>query len=62
MKIVVALYLKRYHDATVGKSGVWRILKRLDLGRPRSGHAGTRPQPGLIPKAVPARTVTDARS
>ncbi|MFE6338946.1 hypothetical protein ACFVOK_38005 [Streptomyces sp. NPDC057798] len=27
------MYLKRYHDVTISKSGVWRILKRLDMGR-----------------------------
>jgi transposase InsO family protein len=27
------MYLHRYHDVTVSKSGVWRILKRLDLNR-----------------------------
>lgn len=27
------MYLKRYHDIEVSKSGVWRILKRLDLNR-----------------------------
>jgi transposase InsO family protein len=29
----IAMYLKRYHDVTVSKSGVWRILKRLDMNR-----------------------------
>jgi hypothetical protein len=29
----IAMYLKRYHDVEVSKSGVWRILKRLDLNR-----------------------------
>ncbi|MCG3777025.1 MAG: hypothetical protein JW395_3900 [Nitrospira sp.] len=27
------MYLKRYHDITISRSGVWRILKRLDLNR-----------------------------
>ncbi|MFF3380510.1 hypothetical protein ACFYXF_47135 [Streptomyces sp. NPDC002680] len=27
------MYLKRYHDVTISKSGVWRILNRLDMGR-----------------------------
>ena len=27
------MYLKRYHDVTISKSGVWRILKRLDMAR-----------------------------
>jgi transposase InsO family protein len=27
------MYLKRYHDVEVSNSGVWRILKRLDLNR-----------------------------
>ena len=25
--------VKRYHDSTISRSGVWRILKRLDLNR-----------------------------
>ncbi|MFD2414843.1 IS481 family transposase [Amycolatopsis pigmentata] len=29
----IAMYLKRYHDITISKSGVWRILHRLDMGR-----------------------------
>ena len=28
-----AMYLKRYHDISVSESGVWRILRRLDLSR-----------------------------
>ena len=27
------MYLKRYHDLQVSRSGVWRILKRLDMNR-----------------------------
>jgi len=27
----IAMYLKRYHAITISHSGVWRILKRLDL-------------------------------
>ena len=29
----ISMYLKRYHDVQVSNSGVWRILKRLDLNR-----------------------------
>lgn len=29
----IAMYLKRYHDVTISKSGVWRILNRLNMGR-----------------------------
>lgn len=29
----IAMYLKRYHDITITPSGVWGILKRLDLNR-----------------------------
>jgi transposase len=29
----IVMYLHRYHDVTVSKSGVWRILKRLELNR-----------------------------
>jgi hypothetical protein len=27
------MYLKRYHDLQVSRSGVWRILKRLEMNR-----------------------------
>lgn len=27
------MYLQRYHDIQISVSGVWRILKRLDLSR-----------------------------
>jgi hypothetical protein len=27
------MYLGRYHDVTISHSGVWRILKRLDMSR-----------------------------
>ena len=29
----ISMYLQRYHDVTVSRSGVWRILKRLGLNR-----------------------------
>jgi transposase InsO family protein len=29
----ISMYLARYHDVTVSPSGVWRILKRLDMNR-----------------------------
>jgi transposase InsO family protein len=29
----IAMYLKRYHDVEVSPSGVWRILRRLDINR-----------------------------
>jgi transposase len=29
----IAMYLHRYHDITLSKSGVWRILQRLELNR-----------------------------
>jgi transposase len=29
----ISMYLKRYHDIEVSPSGVWRILKRLDMSR-----------------------------
>jgi hypothetical protein len=29
----IAMYLKRYHDVEISQSGVWRILKRLDMSR-----------------------------
>jgi transposase InsO family protein len=29
----ISMYLKRYHDVTISNSGVWRILKRLDMSR-----------------------------
>jgi transposase InsO family protein/transposase-like protein len=29
----ISMYLARYHDLTVSTSGVWRVLKRLDMNR-----------------------------
>jgi transposase InsO family protein len=29
----IAMYLKRYHEVQISSSGVWRILKRLELNR-----------------------------
>jgi transposase len=29
----IVMYLARYHEVTISSSGVWRILKRLDLNR-----------------------------
>ena len=29
----ILMYLKRYHDITNSTSGIWRILKRLDMNR-----------------------------
>lgn len=29
----IAMYLKRYHDVSISNSGVWRILKRLEMNR-----------------------------
>jgi hypothetical protein len=29
----IAMYRKRYHDIQISNSGVWRILKRLELNR-----------------------------
>lgn len=29
----ISMYLRRYHDLSISPSGVWRILKRLDLNR-----------------------------
>src|SRR5919106_5289111 len=29
----IQMYLKRYHDITISRSGIWRILKRLDMNR-----------------------------
>jgi transposase InsO family protein len=29
----ISMYLQRYHDVTISPSGVWRILKRLDMSR-----------------------------
>ena len=29
----IAMYLKRYHDVQISPSGIWRILKRLDMRR-----------------------------
>lgn len=29
----IAMYLKRYHDVQISPSGIWRILKRLEMSR-----------------------------
>jgi transposase len=29
----IAMYLQRYHDVAISASGVWRILKRLNMNR-----------------------------
>jgi transposase InsO family protein len=29
----ISMYLRRYHDVEISPSGVWRILKRLDMNR-----------------------------
>jgi transposase len=29
----IAMYLKRYHDIQISPSGIWRILRRLDMSR-----------------------------
>jgi transposase InsO family protein len=29
----ISMYLKRYHDVDISNSGVWRILKRLEMNR-----------------------------
>jgi transposase len=29
----IAMYLRRYHDVSISHSGVWQILKRLELSR-----------------------------
>ena len=29
----ISMYLKRYHDIEISQSGVWRILKRLEMNR-----------------------------
>jgi len=29
----ISMYLSRYHDVAISPSGVWRILKRLDMNR-----------------------------
>ncbi len=50
----ITMYLKPYHDVMISKSGVWRILKRLDMGRlPASQRARGYPSPpGPIPGAA----------
>jgi hypothetical protein len=34
------MYLKRYHDIQISPSGIWRILKRLDMSRLLAGSTG----------------------
>lgn len=38
----IAMYLRRYHDITISPSGVWRILKKLDMSRLPSSQRYTR--------------------
>ncbi len=38
----IAMYLARYHDVTVSPSGVWRILKRLEMSRLPASQRGKR--------------------
>jgi transposase InsO family protein len=39
----IAMYLLRYHDVTISNSGVWRILKRLELNRLPASQRHKRP-------------------
>ena len=41
----IAMYLRRYHDIQISPSGVWRILKRLQLNRLPAGQAPRRTPP-----------------
>jgi hypothetical protein len=41
----ISMYLQRYHDVQVSQSGVWRILKRLDLNRLPASPAAQAPRP-----------------
>ena len=34
----ISMYLKRYHDIGISTSGVWRILRRVDLSRRQVAH------------------------
>ena len=43
----IAMYLQRYHDVPVSTSGVWRILKRLDMNRLPGLPAVQAPRPPL---------------
>nr|WP_272865450.1 helix-turn-helix domain-containing protein [Mycobacteroides abscessus] len=56
MKIM--MYLKRYHDMEISTSGVWRILKRLNMiaFRPRSGISATPGVGSATRSSVPAIT------
>ncbi len=42
----IAMYLKRYHDIQISPSGVWRILKRLDMSRAWAMSTSDRRPPG----------------
>jgi transposase len=35
---MIAMYLKRYHDVQISPSGVWRILRRLEMNRLPASH------------------------
>jgi transposase len=44
----IAMYLRRYHDVPVSKSGVWRVLNRLEMNR-----LPTSQRPGMIGYTLP---------
>lgn len=48
------MYLSRYHDITISTSGVWRILKRVDLSRLPAYQRYQRPDRKWKPYLLPA--------
>src|ERR1019366_3339649 len=68
----IAMYLERYHEIKVSPSGIWRILKRLDMSRLPASQRYKRhkerwkryekPQPGhRVQVDVKAALVTDVQ-
>ena len=65
--IKITMYLKRYHDVEISTSGVWRILKRLNMNRlPASQrykrHTGRwkryeKQRPGKLPELLHAKDI-----
>jgi transposase len=58
----IAMYLQRYHDIKISSSGVWRILKRLDMNQPPAS-AASRPRSrpgGFASSATPSPAVVSA--
>ncbi|MFE5023088.1 helix-turn-helix domain-containing protein [Streptomyces sp. NPDC056656] len=59
----ISMYPQHYHDVTISKSGVWRILDRLGIGPPAGLTAvqATRPPMEAVREATPRPPRPDRR-